>query len=111
MGAWDYGPYDSDDGEDLVDNILEKISKPFTRKRDEKYFYSEMRAAIKIICAIAKSGYLISPELLITAQEKLSKIKNDESYISSWDDEHAIKRELTKELQSVKKLIKASQWT
>lgn len=107
MGAWGYGPYDSDRASEFVGDIISPLVSYVWRKAktDEgftEYDYDDARAVIELLLAIEKSGYTIGEDVFFDAEILLDQMADDEEWVTVWDDENKIRESVISQRRRVR---------
>ena len=113
MGAWGYGPCDSDDAGDFFDELL-KSKNATTIVGDafgEENYSGTVRAAAHFLALIG--GYASDRYLYIrqvkTAIQQLENLLGDEEWIGSWRGPKIAKRAIKKQVAVLKGIVKKSE--
>ena len=109
MGTWGYGPLDSDDALDWIDNLKagrvlgKEIKKAFTSRRTD---YDYIRAAAVMISRGYKIGLLHENQVrelvpyAIAALEEL----NESTWVHEFDEPAAVQKSLRKQIEGLVEL-------
>ena len=106
MGAWGYGTFENDGALDHFWVVTEKIAECFTEKKPYTYSTTnfgsieEMRVAAQLLVSIHRL-LSIDDTFLSKAYKAVKAISEDEEWISSWDDEKTIRKEIASELAQI----------
>ncbi len=111
MGAWGYGPFDSDSAGEFVSEIVDQLMKPvekIAKKRglhSYSYRYEEAVAAIEIVMYISKSSSMVFEHQLEECVGALDMIMADGEYIRMWDNSNKMHKQLSDQRKALKSEI------
>jgi hypothetical protein len=100
MGAWGYGPFETDGAGDWGTGLAQKIVAG-VRSKDEEV----ARAAAAVMVA-TESTLGIPSDFVQDAIDRLEGILEDDDFIRSYDDEGAIVRALGTQISELKAMLR-----
>ena len=123
MAAWGYGPLDSDQARDWLEDyrdaqrrtLLEALRRPWT-KYDRQGRYDVWRAATQELLEFARRDqkdyakddelieqYVRSP--LAVARERLTEILDDDSWFELWGSPGPVRKRIKSEVAAIDKIL------
>jgi len=100
MGAWGYGPFETDGAGDFGDGIAKKIVAGI-RSRDEQV----ARAAAQLLVDTDRALH-IGADFASDAVGRLEEMLDDEAFLRSWDDGAKIRSAIRAQMSDLKAVVR-----